>query len=275
MTYAEALSFGEELLQQSSIQESKLDAWLLLEYVTQLSRAEYFLKKEEIISTEHWERYKQYLGQRGKHIPLQQITGSQEFMGLPFVVNKDVLIPRQDTECLVEYVLPFAKGKRVLDVCTGSGCIAISIDKLGDCQVCHGVDLSAKALAVAEQNKEVLESKVVFWQSDLFSQVSEKYDIILSNPPYIPPKVIEGLMPEVRDYEPRMALDGGEDGLDFYRVIAKQARQYLCENALIAFEIGCEQGEDVSCILQENGYSQVEVHQDLAGLDRIVVARWQ
>lgn len=275
MTLKETLGQGAEKLQQSHIAEAELDAWYLLAYVTGMNRAEYFLRQNEEIEVELQKRYCQLIDRRGEHIPLQHLTGEQEFMGLPFKVTSAVLVPRQDTECLVEAALPFAKGKRILDVCTGSGCIAISLKCLGDAAVCDAVDLSKEALQIARENAEYLHADVTFWQSDMFQKVTGEYDVIVSNPPYIRPEVIETLMPEVREHEPRMALDGGTDGLDFYRVLAEDARRYLKENGWLFLEIGYDQGEKVAELLRACGYQEVSVRQDLTGKDRVVAARWK
>ncbi|MDE6852222.1 MAG: peptide chain release factor N(5)-glutamine methyltransferase, partial [Lachnospiraceae bacterium] len=252
----------------------EFDEWLLLEYVSGLNRGEYLLHQTETMGSAAEEQYHFLIQQRGKRIPLQHLTGEVEFMGLSFSVDRNVLIPRQDTETLVELVLPMVKGKRVLDVCTGSGCIAIALQKLGNPAVCHGVDLSPQALAVAQENGKRLDAEVTVWQSDLFAQVTETYDVITSNPPYIATTVIPELMPEVREQEPVIALDGGIDGCQFYRRLAAEAGQYLRQNGWLYLEIGYDQGKIVSSLLQENGFDDVQIHQDLAGHDRVVSAAW-
>lgn len=275
MTLKEALEQGTEQLQQNHIDEAALDAWYLLAYVTGMGRAEYYLHQNERMEIKSQKRYCQLIDRRSKHIPLQHLTGEQEFMGLPFRVTSAVLVPRQDTECLVEAVLPVAKGKRILDVCTGSGCIAISLKCLGGAAVCDAVDLSEEALQVARENAESLQADVTLWQSDMFQQVTGEYDVIVSNPPYIRPEVIETLMPEVREYEPRMALDGGPDGLDFYRILAENSRRHLKENGWLFLEIGYDQGEAVAELLHVYGYQEISIRQDLTGKDRIATARWK
>ena len=238
--------------------------------MTGLDRAAFFLHGEEPMAEPDMIRYRDLVTKRGERIPLQHLTGEQEFMGLDFHVNEHVLIPRQDTECLVERVLPYVDGKRVLDVCTGSGCIAIAIAKLGKPLIVHGVDISEEALAVARQNATELNASVELFAGDLMTKMDGQYDVIVSNPPYIPPSVIEGLMPEVRLHEPMLALDGGQDGLEFYRRIAGQAVTRLAPNGRLFLEIGCEQAAAVAEILQKQGYREVQVFQDLAGKDRIV-----
>lgn len=218
--------------------------------------------------------YRRLLAARSRHVPLQHLTGEQEFMGYPFLVNEHVLIPRQDTECLVEAAVKEIKKESgniaVLDLCTGSGCIAVSLKKLLPKAHVTATDLSAEALAVAKENAGRLQADISFLRGDLFAPVTGQFDLIVSNPPYIETKVIGSLMPEVRDHEPRQALCGGADGLDFYRRIAKEAPAYLKPGGALYLEIGCEQGEAVTALLLENGFEKVSCLQDLAGLDRIV-----
>ena len=270
LTLKEALAKAVDKLQQMEVPDADIDAWYLLSYVTGLDRAAFFLHGEEPMAEPDMIRYRDLVTKRGERIPLQHLTGEQELMGLDFHVNEHVLIPRQDTECLVERVLPYVDGKRVLDVCTGSGCIAIAIAKLGKPFIVHGVDISEEALAVARQNATELNASVELFAGDLMTKMDGQYDVIVSNPPYIPPSVIEGLMPEVRLHEPMLALDGGQDGLEFYRKIARQAVARLAPNGRLFLEIGCEQAAAVAEILQKQGYREVQVFQDLAGKDRIV-----
>lgn len=275
-TYKDALEYGKQRLLECEIEDVNLDAWLLLEYVSGISRSWYFVHEDEEISENDIEEYQILIEQRGKHIPLQQLTKEAYFYGMKFFVNENVLIPRQDTEVLVEQVLSLSKGKeniKLLDMCTGSGCILLAL--LANLKQASGtgVDLSEKALEVAQRNGKELGIEVSWVQSDLFDKVSGSYDIIVSNPPYIETSVIEGLMDEVKLYEPRMALDGTEDGLFFYREITMQAGKYLKNNGILAFEIGYNQGKAVSEFMKENGYKEVQVLQDLAGLDRVVTGR--
>ena len=270
LTLKEALAKAVDKLQQMEVPDADIDAWYLLSYVTGLDRAAFFLHGEEPMAEPDMIRYRDLVTKRGERIPLQHLTGEQEFMGLDFHVNEHVLIPRQDTECLVERVLPYVDGKRVLDVCTGSGCIAIAIAKLGKPFIVHGVDISEEALAVARQNATELNASVELFAGDLMTKMDGQYDVIVSNPPYIPPSVIEGLMPEVRLHEPMLALDGGQDGLEFYRRIAGQAVTRLAPNGRLFLGIGWEQAAAVAEILQKQGYREVQVFQDLAGKDRIV-----
>ena len=237
LTLKEALAKAVDKLQQMEVPDADIDAWYLLSYVTGLDRAAFFLHGDEPMAEPDMIRYRDLVTKRGERIPLQHLTGEQEFMGLDFHVNEHVLIPRQDTECLVERVLPYVDGKRVLDVCTGSGCIAIAIAKLGKPFIVHGVDISEEALAVARQNATELNASVELFAGDLMTRMDGQYDVIVSNPPYISPSVIEGLMPEVRLHEPMLALDGGQDGLEFYRRIAGQAVTRLAPNGRLFLEL--------------------------------------
>ncbi len=273
MTLKEAYQYGQEQLKKAQIEDADLDAWYLLEYVTGVSRAMYFLDMARELSQEEETRYLEFIMIRTKHMPLQHITGVQEFMGLEFKVNEHVLVPRQDTEVLVESVLDILEPKmRVLDMCTGSGCILISLLRLcGFSDICGvGVDISKEALEVAHKNAENLGVDAMFLHSDLFSAVEGQYDVIVSNPPYIRTSVIEELKEEVKFHDPYIALDGKEDGLYFYRNIVEKSTQYFKKGGKLFFEIGHDQGEDVSTLMREAGFSNVTVKKDLAGLDRVV-----
>lgn len=278
-SYKELLEYGKVRLQEAEIEQYALDAWLLLEYVFQVSRTWYFVHENDMADTEKAEQYLEYIGERSRHVPLQQLTGEAYFYGMKFYVNEDVLIPRQDTEVLVEEVLKlsrtvFPEEKRkhlnILDVCTGSGCILLSLLSNLENAVGTGVDLSEKALNVARINGRNLGIQAEWIHSNLFDKVQGKYDMIVSNPPYIKTSVIGELMDEVKYHEPKMALDGREDGLYFYRAMIREAEEYLNQGGILAFEIGYDQGESVSRLMREQGYSQVQVIQDLAGLDRCV-----
>lgn len=274
MTWQEALKAGTERLKECGIEDARQDAWILLEEYGQIDRAQYLLKQTEDIPETVRIQYVHVIEKRAQRIPVQQITGRQEFCGLDFCVNEHVLIPRQDTECLVEEVRKKVKpGDRILDVCTGSGCIVISVQKLMKDQChCFATDISEEALKVARSNAERLDADVTFWKGDLFEPVEGSFDCIVSNPPYIESKVIQGLEPEVREHEPMLALDGKEDGLFFYRKIIKEAKNYLQPGGWLLFEIGYLQGSAVSGMLEKCGYQKITVKKDLAGLDRIVLA---
>mgnify|MGYP000249109924 CR=1 FL=1 len=214
--------------------------------------------------------YELAIKKRAEHIPLQYIVGETEFMGLKFKVNSNVLIPRQDTETLVEEALKTVKpGMKVLDMCTGSGCIIISILHNVEGVKGYAVDISKQAVNVAKENAKLNEVPVLFERSDLFEMVTEKFDVIVSNPPYIPTDVIPQLMPEVQVFEPIEALDGKEDGLYFYRKIVEQSKDYLNCGGSLMFEIGYDQGKDVSKMMTDAGFSNVCVKKDLAGNDRV------
>ena len=273
LTLKEALAKAVDKLQQMEVPDADIDAWYLLSYVTGLDRAAFFLHGDEPMAEPDMIRYRDLVTKRGERIPLQHLTGEQEFMGLDFHVNEHVLIPRQDTECLVERVLPYVDGKRVLDVCTGSGCIGISIQSFCSNTQVTAADISEDALKVAQKNAKENQVPVEFVHSDLFKEISGSYDMIVSNPPYIPSKVIETLMPEVRDHEPIKALDGKEDGLYFYRRITEESVAYLKPGGYLLYEIGHDQGEAVSSYMRENGFDEIEVIRDLAGLDRVVRGR--
>ena len=353
--WADVLNYGKKILKNAGIVEADLDAWYLFEQSFGISRAQYFLcARENIVGStaqkiavqeqhgdllesgnalecaELWLKeklsaYENALKKRAARIPLQQIIGQQEFMGLSFFVNEHVLIPRQDTETLVELVLQEQKDKdiSILDMCTGSGCIAVSLKKLGGYAHVEGADISEESLKVAKRNsEEILENNdvnndavssrteqiqnctnltnnqnkqnnsakrkiseasklsqagVTFRHSDMFSNFpeTEQFDVIVSNPPYIPSAVIEELEPEVRDHEPRGALDGTADGLYFYRILAEECAKHLTPGGHVYFETGYDQGAAVKELLDNHGFKDTRVIQDLAGKDRVVCGAWQ
>ncbi|MDO4325644.1 MAG: HemK/PrmC family methyltransferase [bacterium] len=320
-TLEKLLHMGTECLGTAGISDAALDAWYLLSDAFQIDRTHYLLKKrQELDESALQAGYKKYLdalNMRQQRVPLQHILKSQEFMALPFLVDEHVLIPRQDTETLVELVLKECQDKnmRVLDMCTGSGCIALSLAVWGGYRQVAAVDVSREALGVAIENVRQLymnpeyrkkggcetkekqeicmreapiqmcwktgkpQTEFYLLESDLFSNVQdltflEKFDVLVSNPPYIPSDVIESLEPEVRDHEPRMALDGRADGLYFYRRLAAEAPAYLKPGARVYFEIGYDQGEALRHILSECGFEQIRILSDLAGNDRVAAAMW-
>lgn len=285
LNYEALYRWGRERLLEAEVPEAEMDARLLLEWCCGTDRNTLLVHGSRDISTEEFDRYCESITQRQRRVPLQYITGEQEFMGLTFEVNEDVLVPRQDTEILVEEVMRnLHDGMRILDMCTGSGCILLSLLHYSNDCTGVGVDVSAAALQTAKKNAgnimghhpDSAESRVVFLQSDLFREVKpeEQFDIIVSNPPYIKTDVIDTLMPEVRKYEPLLALDGKEDGLFFYRRIIAQAGSHLYGGGMLFLEIGYDQGEDVSRLLQEAGYAEVEIFKDYAGNDRVVQGVW-
>ena len=288
-TFHELLTQGTQLLMNAGIEEARLDAWLLLEYTADISRAWYYAHPESEVNEEIVSEYLSLCQKRAEHIPLQHLTHQACFMGYDFYVDERVLVPRQDTEVLAEealHQLRNIRNPRILDMCTGSGCLLLSLlmelpDATGT-----GVDISVAALAVAERNRKnlELEKRAVLVQSDTFSgdyfqknsgNISLEYDMLISNPPYIPTEEIGKLMEEVRFHDPVLALDGREDGLYFYRRITEQAGKYLKPGGWLMYEIGCEQGADVSAIMQGEGFAEVAVKKDLAGLDRVVIGKKQ
>ncbi|MCI8668953.1 MAG: peptide chain release factor N(5)-glutamine methyltransferase [Lachnospiraceae bacterium] len=287
MKYDELLKQGENRLQEVGILEAASDAWILFENVFQMNRSRFFMEKTAEIGEEEKQKvslFNKYIEERCFRRPVQYITGTWTFMGLEFEVNKHVLIPRFDTECLVEQAVRIIRQLqkkdciRVLDLCTGSGCIAVSIKKIcSDCKIdMSAADLSEKALDTAKRNADRQDVEVNVIHSDLFEKIerNSKFDIIVSNPPYIRTEDILSLMPEVRDFEPLMALDGDFDGLRFYRRIIKEGKAYIQNGGVLLFEIGCEQGAEVKLLLEEQGYTEIRIMKDLAGLDRVVTARY-
>lgn len=304
MKIREVLMQTAETLKRAEVLEYQNDAWLLFEHVFEMNRTQYFLKMNDIVEnienvSEKLENLLKLTEKRSRHIPLQYLLGHQVFMGLDFLVSEAVLIPRQDTEILVEHALSVCEKLwsekhciaehgdfKVLDMCTGSGCIAVSVKKLGEdkiaslektgeCLQMTAVDLSLKALKIAKQNAEKNKCQITFIQSDLFQNLPEqKFDMILSNPPYIKSGEIRTLMEEVRCHEPHMALDGDEDGLKFYRAITKQAAHFLNAGGYLIYEIGCEQAEEVSAFMKNNGFTDIVIKKDLAGLDRVVSGKY-
>ena len=274
MTYSELLAAGVKLLTEAGFEEARTDVRALMFHVCKMDFMSFLRDGNLSVPEEQEILFWELIARRRNHEPVQYITGEQEFCGLCFQVQPGVLIPRPETELLAEAVFTAAKGKRVLDMCTGSGCIAVTVAKLGSPAFMAASDYSADALAVARRNAALLEADVTFFQGDLFENIDGLYDIIVSNPPYIKSSVVDELMPEVRAYEPRLALDGTEDGLLFYRRIAAEAKDYLVPGGRLLFEIGHDQGETVPEILFAEGYKFVEVKKDYAGLDRMVFAVW-
>ncbi|MDO4168557.1 MAG: peptide chain release factor N(5)-glutamine methyltransferase [Lachnospiraceae bacterium] len=277
-TYREILKEGEQRLLLAGVENACGEAWYFFEDAFSMERMDYLLEQNRVCEKMNQiELFETYVKRRSeKHIPMQYLLGAQDFMGLTFKVTPDVLIPRQDTEVLVEEVLEKAKEKKtVLDMCTGSGCIVISLAHYGNFERCVGVDLSEGALKIAKENGKSLAPMVEFINSDLFAGVEGKYDVIVSNPPYIKTNECQNLMSEVKDFEPMLALDGHEDGLYFYRRIIKDAKNYLNPGGMLFFEIGYDQGKSVPAFMQEAGFSEIVLKQDLAGLDRVVYGKYE
>ena len=280
---------GEYQLSKAFCMDPKIDAQELYCYLTGLDKVSLFLKAEEEVDPETEEKYMELIRRRAERIPLQHITGVQEFMGYTFRVNPHVLIPRQDTETLVTEAaktiqstprekLSFfekLKGRKewdVLDLCCGSGAVGISLAKICSNVKVTATDISAEAVETAEANAEDLRVKVRFLTGDMFDPVKgRKFDMIVSNPPYIRTNMISILQEEVKDHEPLNALDGGRDGLDFYRTIVEKAADFLKPEGFLLMEIGHDQGEDLRKMLKDSGkYSPAVVIKDLPGRDRVV-----
>lgn len=271
MQYQEIYRQGMTALEKAGIAEAALDARLLLEEVCGTDRTTLYAHGEKELTEAEKTQYMQWIQDRADRVPLQHILGKTEFMGLDFLVNEHVLCPRPDTEVLVEEVLKHLHdGMRILDIGTGSGCILLSLlHYSNDCQGI-GVDISKEALQIARENGRRLGEQADFIESDLFEKVAGKFEIIVSNPPYIRRDEMAGLMPEVRDHEPGKALDGGVDGLFFYREITKKAKEHLPGGGMLFYEIGCEQGPAVKKIVEDSGFREVEIVKDFSGLDRVV-----
>jgi release factor glutamine methyltransferase len=282
MSYKELLKEITEKLKATNVPEAESDAWRLFEGLTGFDRATLFLKgNDEIADAGLIEKAREWTAERLTGCPVQYITGFQEFCGLTFEVGRDTLIPRFDTELLAEKVAELASGKKVLDMCTGTGCILISVVKMSDTGAAVGCDISEGAVRLAKRNavRNGVSERTEFFTGDLFDALknteyeNEKFDIIVSNPPYIRSDVIETLSPTVRDFEPRTALDGTEDGLWFYERITTGATYSLASKGILAYEIGYDQGADVKRIMSEKGFRDISIIKDYAGLDRIVIGR--
>lgn len=281
--YGDLYQEGKKAL--AALPEGDLDARILLEEVCHTDMTELLAFPDREVTDDKAEEYRRFLSRRLQREPVAYITGHTGFMGYDFAVTKDVLIPEQDTETLVQEALSFLESRkepvRILDLCTGSGCILLSVlaslREKGRKVRGIGTDISEKALQVAEQNRKALDlsKEAAYYLGDLFAALpgdSGRFDAILSNPPYIPSRVMETLQPEVRDREPHIALDGGEDGLVFYRRIAEDAGERLVPGGMLFLEIGYDQAEAVTAILKKNGYRDIRITRDLGGNDRVASA---
>ncbi|MCI8992197.1 MAG: peptide chain release factor N(5)-glutamine methyltransferase [Eubacterium sp.] len=276
MTLQEVLISGKQKLMAADIADAATDAWLLLAMVCKIDRNYFYAHLQEELGEEQHADYRIAVEKRAEHIPLQYITGEQEFMGCVIKVNSGVLIPRMETEILVtEALKDLTPGMSVLDLCTGSGCIMISLMKHLDGLKGYASDISKQALKLAKENAKLNETAIIFQQGDLFARATEQFDMIISNPPYIPTADLQDLMTEVRDFEPHVALDGGADGYDFYRRIIKEAPGYLKEGGYLYMETGYNQGDLVAGMMRAAGFVQVVVIKDLQGLDRVVRGKLQ
>lgn len=261
-------------LEKANIADATVDSWLLSEEILNVKKQNYYMNMGITVNEELAAKYKEAVNKRAEHIPLQHIIGYQQFLDYKILVNENVLIPRPETELLVEKVTDFIGNNemKVLDMCTGSGCIAIAVDKMCDKASVVGADISKDALKVAVKNNALNHANVEFTKSDMFSNIEGKYDVIVSNPPYIPTKDVVELEQEVKEHDPLLALDGSDDGLKFYRIISKNAVEYLREKGMLFLEIGYDQGKTVPDLLKNNGFTNIKVFKDLSGLDRMVVA---
>ncbi len=282
MTYRELLESITEKLKAANVPDADTDAWRLFESVCRTTRANFLLIEKNKADDSETEKLFRMAEKRAEHVPLQYLTGEQDFYGCRFLVSSDTLIPRFDTEILADLAVKRLKGMgkkaAVLDLCTGTGCILIAVTKAVETEASVGCDISQNAVRLAEKNLELNElgGEAEFFPGDLFDALKDtkyenrKFDLIVSNPPYIRSSEIEKLDREVRDFEPRTALDGGEDGLVFYERIVTEAGKHLASGGTLMFETGFDQGEAVKEIMTRNGFINVTIHKDLAGLDRVV-----
>lgn len=277
MKIRELLKNGTIKLTEKKIEDAILKVRMLLLYELQIQNEYLACYLDEEASSEVAEKFEKHLEELIAGKPIQYITNSQGFFGLDFYVDENVLIPQPDTEILVEEVIEICKYRedvpRILDICTGSGAIAVALAKQMKAEMVAS-DISPKALEIAKKNAEKHRAKIEFWESDMFEKIHQKFDIIVSNPPYIETKTMENLSPEVKN-EPKIALDGGEDGLRFYRILAEKAKDYLEKNGILAVEIGYNQRENVTQIFENAGFCEVYAKRDFAGNDRIVVGKWR
>lgn len=274
MTHRQILEKAVEELSKAGVDEASNDAFVLFEEAFSMNRTGYLIHGSEEADWNRIRVYEDMIAKRASRIPLQYITGKAYFMGLVFNVTPDVLIPRFDTEILVEEALKYiSSDANVLDMCTGSGCIAVSIAHGSGAKV-TGADISKEALKVAKTNRELNNvTNVDFINSDMFEAVNGEFDMIVSNPPYIRTGEVLKLMPEVLEHEPHLALDGHEDGLFFYEILARDSLRYLKPSGMLIMEIGYDQAEEVSRLLDINNFTDIRVIKDLAGLDRVICGR--
>jgi len=279
MRVKEALLYASDKLKENRIENSLNEAKYLLKYLLETDDIFFITNLDNELESEKLDEYKKLVEKRCKHIPFSYITGTKEFMGLEFYVDNQTLIPRPETEIIVEYMINnFSKQNlNILEIGVGSGCISISTAYYLKNINILGVDINEKALITANRNiqKHNLENRVKFIKSDIYENIKDKFDMIISNPPYIKKDVIKTLDRDVKDYEPILALDGGEDGLYFYREIINNAKKYLTENGHIILEIGYDQKKEVTDLLKENDFIQIKTIKDLAGFDRTIIAKLQ
>lgn len=297
-TIGELIKIGVNILGEGEYNNPLLDSQLLICYVLNVDKIYTYTHRDELVDSQAVDKFLKLINKRKSGYPIQYILGKQEFMGLDFYVREGVLIPRPDTEILVEYIIDLVKGKyfndkdniKIVDIGTGSGAITLSLAHYLENVYVYSIDLSQEALQVARENAKRLnlESRVTFIEGNVLSPLEElklynSIDIIVSNPPYIPTMDIQELQKEVAEFEPKLALDGGEDGLDFYREIVRESKKYLVEGGVLAFEIGYDQGQAVKeLMLWDRGtgtmshlcsFKDVKIIKDLAGHDRVVIGR--
>lgn len=274
MIYSDIYKNASIRLKEAGVPEYQLDARLLLEYVCGTDYNTLLVHGDRDVSPEEEKKYNELIEKRAFRVPLAYIVGYQEFMGLTFDVNENVLVPNQDTETLAEEALrELSDGMRFMDLCTGSGCVALSILNYTNDTSCVMTDISDKAIEVATGNRDRLgfSDRAEIVKTDLFPQDADnKFDMIVSNPPYIRTDVIATLPPEVGKGEPYIALDGGQDGLIFYRRIIENAPKWLYTSGWLMMEIGYDQGDAVAGLMKDGGFHEVEVIKDLGGNDRVV-----
>jgi release factor glutamine methyltransferase len=279
MKQHQVIKTGEDKLKQYGIPEPASDAMLLWFHLTETDRMEYLMNRDNEVEEAVYKSYMELIDRRCSRVPLQYITGNQCFMGFDFYTSENVLIPRFDTEILVEKVLDTINSEftnrhiNVLDMCCGSGCIGLSLKMLHNDMDMTLADISDSAIALTEKNRDRYNTDCRIIKSDLYENINDKYDIIISNPPYIRSDVIDGLMPEVRDYEPRLALDGDVDGLKFYRRIIDEGLNFLNEEGFMFFEIGHDQAYDVQQLLVDRNFADINVVKDLNKNDRVIYGR--
>jgi release factor glutamine methyltransferase len=276
MTINDILKYGESKLEDIT-PDYQIDARLILEEVLACDRVYLLLNKLEQVTDAQETAYKEMISKRASGQPLQYIVGHQDFMGLTFKVAPGVLIPRSDTEPLIEALIERMSGKEhFLDIGAGSGAIHISLLHYLKNASGVAVDISDQALEIASENAINLgvSDRLTYIKSDLFENIEEKFDVIVSNPPYIPTKDLEGLQKEL-SHEPKIALDGGNDGYDFYRAIIKEAPTYFNEKGLLAFEVGHDQARHIEMLLLDAGYQHIEIIKDLSQIERVVIARYE
>ena len=276
MKLAVLLREAKDKLKSVNVDEYALDAELFMAEVLNKDRLFVLLNLDYELNNNEAESFKNMISRRLNHEPTAYIIGRREFMGMDFAVEEGVLIPRPDTEILVETIMEKGtQAKTCLEIGTGSGCISVSLSKLLGLNV-TGVDISQKAVEISKKNAKAngVDNTCKFLLGDMFSPFKnyEKFDIIVSNPPYIRKDVLPNLMDDVKNFEPILALDGGDDGLYFYREIINQAENYLNPNGMVFFEIGYDQKEDVSLLFKEKGFENIKTVKDLSGLDRVVYA---